>query len=225
MPTEKLVFDVNETLLDLSPLDAVFAQLFGDAGLRRTWFASLLHWSTVTTLTRQYQDFTTLAGDCLDALARQRGIDLDDNGRQEVFASIATLPPHADVPGALARLSEHGFTLIALTNSAQNTVDRQFEHAGLTGYFDHVLSVDAARCYKPHPSAYAVAAGALGCPNAELRLIAAHDWDVTGAIRAGLKGAFVARNGSVFNRAGEQPEIVGDDLADVAKQLLSHRSD
>jgi 2-haloacid dehalogenase len=129
------------------------------------------------------------------------------------------------VVGALARLREHGFTLVALTNSAQATVEAQLAQTGLDPYFAHILSVATARCYKPHPQAYALAANALGCTNAELRLIAAHDWDVTGAMRTGCAGAFVARHGETINALGETPDIIGSDLADVADQLIDKEED
>lgn len=221
MPRTHLVFDVNETLLDLSPLDTVFAELFGDAGARRRWFGALLHWSTVATLTRRFMNFSELAGHCLDQLAARRGTPLAAADRQRVFDVVGTLPPHDDVPGALGHLRRQGFQLVALTNSAQATVDAQFAHAGLTDYFDHVLSVEAAACYKPHPNAYAVATGTLGARPESVRLIACHDWDVTGAMRAGLKAAFVARGDARLNAAGETPDIVGPDLTDVAGRIIA----
>lgn len=221
MPTTHLVFDVNETLLDLSALDPIFAELFGDDRSRREWFASLLHWSTVTTLTGRFLDFTRLAGHCLDQLAARRDVALNDKQRRQVFDAVASLPPHDDVYPTLQRLRAAGFTLTALTNSAQSTVDSQFANAGLTDSFDHVLSVEAASCYKPHPAAYTVAIDALGAPPDTLRLIACHDWDVTGALRAGLKAAFVARDDDSLNAAGDRPDIVGNGLADVAERIVA----
>lgn len=217
---QHLVFDVNETLLDLSPLDSVFDTIFGDARFRGLWFARLLHWSTVTTLTGQFQDFSALAGDCLDNLATDRDIALSADHRQEVFDTVATLPPHPEVRAALEKLKNHGHALAALTNSSQQTVDTQFANASLTPLFDHVLSVDAARCYKPHPDAYAVATQALGRPAADLRLIACHDWDITGAQRAGFRAAYVARDGKTINPAGDTPDIIGSDLGNVADQIV-----
>ena len=220
MPATHLVFDVNETLLDLSPLDNVFADLFGDAAFRGLWFERLLHWSTVTTLTGQFLDFGVLAGHCLDQLGDMHDVSLDEQQRQRVFQTIATLAPHPDVTDALGELKKAGFSLTALTNSAQATVDKQFDNAGMTTYFDHVLSVDSARCYKPHPKAYEVATAALDAPADQLRLVAAHDWDVTGAMRAGLNAAFVARGRARLSPAGEHPDIVADDLADAARQII-----
>ena len=221
MPTTHLVFDVNETLLDLSVLDPVFAEVIGDARSRREWFSSLLHWSTVTTLTGRFVDFSQLAGHCLDQLAVRRSVSLDDAQRQRIFDTVATLPPHDDVRPALARLRNAGFTLTALTNSAQSTVDSQFANAGLAEAFDHVLSVESAACYKPHPSAYAVACNVLNAAPEALRLIACHDWDVTGAMRAGLRAAFLARGDESLNAAGDRPDIVGTGLARVAEQIIA----
>lgn len=217
---QHLVFDVNETLLDLSPLDSVFETIFGDARFRGLWFARLLHWSTITTLTGQFKDFGALASDCLESLAADQGIALSTDHRQQVFDTIATLPPHPEVRDALEKLKNQGYALTALTNSAQKTVDTQFANAGLTPLFDHVLSVDAARCYKPHPDAYAVATQALSRPAADLRLIACHDWDITGAQRAGMQAAYVARDGKTINPAGDTPDIIGSDLGDVADQIV-----
>lgn len=224
MPRTHLVFDVNETLLDLSPLDGVFDRIFDTPSLRTVWFQRMLHWSTVTTLTGQFMDFGTLAGHCLTQLADQQRIDLSESQRQRVFDTIATLAPHAEVRAALQRLADAGFSLTALTNSGQSTVDTQFDNAGLTGLFDHVLSVDSARCYKPHPDAYAVASRQLGTDPKHLRLIACHDWDVTGALRAGLQAAFVARPGATLNPAGDTPDIIGDDLAEVAEHIVARDS-
>lgn len=221
MPTTHLVFDVNETLLDLSTLDPVFRDLFGDTHSRREWFASLLHWSTITTLTGQFIDFPRLAGHCLDQLAARRDVALAADQRQRVFAAVATLQPHDDVRPALTRLRDAGFTIAALTNSAQTTVDTQFANAELGDAFDRVLSVEAAARYKPHPEAYAVASDALDAAPGALRLIACHDWDVTGALRAGLKAAFVARGDASLNAAGERPDIVGHGLADVAERIIA----
>ena len=215
-----LVFDVNETLLDLAPLDAVFDDLFGEPGLRQRWFSTLLQWSMVSTLTGRYRDFSLLGGDSLNALAQRRSVVLTDAQRAQLLDCIATLPPHPDVLPALGQLRDAGFCLLALTNSPQRTVDAQFAHAGLTPLFDQVLSVDGARVFKPHPDAYALAASAMQCGLSDLCLIAAHDWDVTGALRAGCTAALVARDGALAHPAGEAAPIVGADMHAVAQQLI-----
>jgi 2-haloacid dehalogenase len=54
-----------------------------------------------------------------------------------------------------------------------------------------------------------------------VRLIAAHAWDVSGALAAGAKAAFVARPGAVPSPLGPQPDVVAVDIARIADALLS----
>jgi len=54
----------------------------------------------------------------------------------------------------------------------------------------------------------------------EVRLVAAHGWDVVGAMRAGCAAAFVARPGAVLYPLSERPDVVGADLREVADRIL-----
>jgi 2-haloacid dehalogenase len=132
---------------------------------------------------------------------------------------MGRLPPHPEVAHALRRLRSAGFPLATLTNSSRKTAHRQLEHAGLVDLFDHVLSVEKVRSYKPAPAPYLMAAERLGASPKEMRMVAAHDWDVWGATRAGCEAAFVDRAGAPFS-LGRPPQIVGDDLASVAEAIL-----
>lgn len=214
-----IVFDVNETLLDLGALRGPFAVAFGSAEPLGEWFARLLHASLVVTLTDTYEDFGTLGRRSLDALARRRGVGLPEEHRDAILGTMRRLPPHPEVPAALERLRSAGFPTAALTNSAGEVARAQLEYAGLIGFFDRVLSVDEVRRFKPAPEPYRMAAERLGVLPAELRLVAAHDWDVRGAIGAGCAGAYVARGGVPFV-LGEPPEIVEVDLAEVVDAIL-----
>ncbi|MEQ8798780.1 MAG: haloacid dehalogenase type II [Salinisphaeraceae bacterium] len=220
MTPRTLVFDVNETLLDLAALDPVFADLFGDAGVRREWFALLLRWSMVTSLTGAYRDFTKLGAASLATLAESHDRTLSADDYRAVSTAIRELPPHPDVAPGLARLADAGFRLTALTNSAQAAVDEQLQRAGLNRYFEHILSVDAVQRFKPHPDVYAHAADTLAVAPADLCMVAAHDWDITGAMRAGFAGAYISRQETVCHRAGETPDLVARDLDHLADQLL-----
>jgi 2-haloacid dehalogenase len=214
-----IVFDVNETLLDLGALREPFARAFGDAAPLGEWFARLLHASLVAALTDTYEDFGTLGRRALDALAVRRGVELSDEDEEGILGTMRRLPPHPEVPDALARLRSAGFAVAALTNSSGPVARQQLEHAGLIGLFDHVLSVDEVRRFKPAPEPYRMAAERLGVTPAEMRMVAAHDWDVWGAIRAGCAAAYVARSAAPF-LLGEPPEIVGPDLAQVVDAIV-----
>ena len=122
---------------------------------------------------------------------------------------------------ALQRLRDAGLRLAALTNSTEQVAQAQLEHAGLLDSFELVLSADTVRRLTPAPEPYLMAAERLGVAVGEVRLIAAHAWDVAGAARAGCATAFVGRPGKVLDPLVERPEIVGADLAEVADAILA----
>jgi 2-haloacid dehalogenase len=216
-----LVFDVNETLLDLAALDPAFEEAFAMPGVRREWFAQLLQSALVATVTDAYADFGTIGSAALEMVAQRHGRRLSARDREAILGTMRTLPPHPDVVPALTRLTAAGLRLAALTNNTGEVVRAQFDHAGLTGFFDPIMSADTVRRPKPAPDAYLMAARRMGVDIGGMRMIAAHAWDIAGAIRAGAAAAFVGRPGMVLDPGVPRPEIVGQDLGDVAEQILA----
>lgn len=216
-----LVFDVNETLLDLSALRPVFEAEIGDAELIPSWFGQMLRNSLVATITERYLPFDELGVDALLLVTKKAGLEVDEAMARRVVGGMRSLPPHPEVRPALERLRAGGYETVTLTNSSSSMVADQIHNAGLEDLFDHLFSVEAVRRFKPAREPYAHVAEVTGRSMAELRMVAAHDWDVTGAIRAGAKGAFVARPGMFLTRVSETPDVIGATLAEVADQLLA----
>lgn len=216
-----IVFDVNETLLDLSALDPAFEAVFGSSAPRRSWFSQVIQSALVSVATGVHHDFATVGRGALDMIAAREGVELDDAAREQVLGTMRRLPPHPEVPGALARLRDAGLRLATLTNSPPATAEAQLDFAELSSLFEARLTVEPAGCLKPGAAPYRYAADALGVSVGDLRLVAAHAWDVTGALRAGCAAAFVARPGMVLDPTGETPDVVGRDLDDVADRLLA----
>jgi len=215
------VFDVNETLLDLAGLDPHFQRVFGDAGMRRVWFQQMIQSALVATVTGAYRPFGQIGLAALAMTAEQAGVELRDPDRDAIAAGMRRLPAHPEVPGALERLHRAGLRLAALTNSTEEVARAQLEHAGIIGWFEQVLSADMVRRLKPAPESYLLAAERLGVPVGQVRLIAAHAWDVAGAARAGCATAFVARPGKVLDPLVEAPDVIGADLAEVADRIIA----
>jgi 2-haloacid dehalogenase len=216
-----IAFDVNETLLDLAVLDPLFEEAFGDAALRQQWFAQMLQLAFVGGLVGRYVDFTTAQRGALEMLAALRGVELDDEQREGILDGMRTLPPHPEVPEALDRLRGEGFALAALTNSPLAVAEDQVRNAGIVDRFDAVLSADEVQALKPQPEPYALVARTFDVAPGDVRLVAAHAWDVAGALAAGCAAAFVARPGKVLSPLGDQPDIVGDDVAEVADAIVA----
>lgn len=219
---ETLLFDVNETLLDMQALRPHFERLFGDRRVMAEWFELMLRHSMVATVTRSYRPFDELGRDALAMVGKKYELELDSTAIEGVIGEMSRLPPHSDVIPALTQLRDAGFRMATLTNSAPPVLSAQLNYAGLADFFERQFSVEAVGLFKPAPETYRYAAEQLGEPVGNVRLLAAHDWDVTGAIRAGAKGAFVARKGMVLGETGEIPDISGPNLLTVAS-LVSGR--
>jgi len=215
-----IVFDVNETLLDLDPMSTQFEKHFGDAAVAKKWFAQLLQNALVATVTETYHDFVDLAKDALGMVAELQRVSLSADDKDKILATMRDLPPHDDVPRNLERLKKKGFRLAALTNSPYRSLKDQLSNAGISGFFEQTLSVDEVNVFKPHRAVYEMAAKKLGVETNHIRMVAAHNWDTTGAIRAGCRAAFLARAGHVLGEADERPDIIGATMDEVIAQII-----
>jgi 2-haloacid dehalogenase len=152
--------------------------------------------------------------------AARLGRNVSAHEVEDVVGAMSRLPAHAEVPGALGRLRAAGFRLTALTNSVLEVATAQLTHAGLIDLFEAVFSADEVRALKPAPLPYRMVAQRCGVDIGDVCLVAAHAWDVSGALAAGCQAALVSRAGVVPSPVGEQPTVAGADLTEVADALL-----
>jgi 2-haloacid dehalogenase len=217
---ELLVFDVNETLLDMSPLRIDFEDVFGSGEAMGEWFARLLHGSLVSNQLDEYRAFGVIGVEALLSMAEKRGVALDEATATEIVTRLAILPAHLDVIPALERLLDAGFRTAALTNGSTKAANVQIENAGLHTFIQRVVSVEEVGRFKPDPATYRHVAQVMDLHVSRTMLISAHDWDVAGAMGAGASAAFVRRPGSLWSIPVESPEVVGTDLREIADQLI-----
>jgi 2-haloacid dehalogenase len=216
-----IVFDVNETLLDLDSLHPTLDRIFGDPAALRLWFANLITYSEALTLADVYVPFTDIGAAVLRMLAATRGITISAADAAELTDRFATMPPHPEVPAALRRLREHGFRLFTLTDNTLAISGRQLEHAGVIDVFERRFSVDeTVRRHKPAAEAYHCVAAALKADPGDICLIACHVWDTIGAQSAGWQAALILREGNAPLEVGPQPDYIGRDLSVIADQLI-----
>lgn len=225
-PVSTLVFDVNETLLDITTLEPLFERLFGTSGTLREWFAEMILYSQTLTLSGRYMPFGALAGGVLRMVGDNKSVVVRDDDIAELKVLFGTMPAYPDVVPALSRLRDAGFTLVTLTNSAPGQSPTPMERAGIASLFDHHFSVDAVKRFKPHPATYELVTNRLGVTPQAACMVACHLWDTIGAQCCGYTGAFVARphNSIVKEAQVPQPDIVARDLDDFASQIIAaHR--
>ena len=221
--TPKVIFfDVNETLLDLTPLkEKVTDVLGGRKELVKLWFTTMLQYSLVATVGDHYRNFDEIGAATLRMVAQNQDISLSEEDAKEALKPILSLPAHPDVPEALARLKEAGFTLVTLTNSSNKAVEAQMTNSDLKQYFDKLLSVEEVGKYKPHSRVYTRATRKMGVEAGESMMIAAHGWDIAGAVWAGWQTAFISRPGQQLYPLADKPEIIAPTLSEIAEKLLA----
>ena len=217
-----IVFDVNETLLDLEAIRPTFDRIFDDPAAMRLWFAGLITYSEALTLAGVYVPFTEIGGAVLRMVAATRGIAITDADGAELTERFASMPPHPEVPAALRRLRDHGFRLFTLTDNTLEISGTQLERAGVIDVFERRFSVDeTVERHKPAPEAYHWVAKELEVDPQDICLVACHVWDTLGALAAGWQAGLILRQGNAPLDIGPQPNYVGDDLDALADQLIA----
>ena len=219
--TTVVAFDVNETLLDLRSLDPAFEELLGTSALRGQWFAQMLQLSFVGGLTGNYVDFRQAQEAALRMIAERAGKAITDADVTTMVDRMNTLPPHREVPRALAELRDTRLKIVALVNSLRSVGEAQLTNAGIRQFFDDVISADEVRKLKPSPEPYQLVADRFQVPLSEVRLVAAHSWDISGALAAGARAAFVARPGMVVSPIGARPDIIASDIDATVKAIIA----
>lgn len=189
--------------------------------LMRTWFSATLRNSMLASMTGYYAPFDQQGIGALIVLGQTEGVDISSAQAGYVLAGLEELKPHPDVVPALESMMARGMRCAALSNSSSRVLTAQIRNAGLADYFERLISVDKVGLFKPAPEVYRHGAAELGVEIGSMWMVAAHDWDITGAIRAGAKGAFVDRGSGVPSLLAERPDVSGSDLGDVATQLLA----
>src|SRR5918996_273810 len=165
-----IVFDVNETLLDLTALDAHFERVFRAAGVRVEWFKQVVQSALLTTILDAYSDFGAVGAAALEMTAAVHDVRLTRDDRNAILGAMRELPPHPEVPDSLRRLHEAGMRLCALTNSTQAVAEAQLGHAGLAPYFERIMSADTVGRLKPHAAVNHMAACECGVWDQQLPL-------------------------------------------------------
>jgi 2-haloacid dehalogenase len=216
-----IVFDVNETLLDLETMEPTFQRIFHDKSAMRLWFANLILYSAALTVAGCYVPFTDIGSAVMKMMADTRGIRIDDKDKKELTDKFSTMPPHPEVPAALRKLRAAGFRLFTLTDNLLEVQTRQLEHGGIADLFERRFSADGVKHHKPSRQAYGHVEKELGLEPSQFCLIACHTWDTLGAVAAGWQAALIKRPGNDLLAVGPQPEITGKDLNDVADRLIA----
>ena len=213
-----VVFDVNETLSDMSPLAVRFEEVGAPNLMAPTWFAELLRDGFALTVCGVAEPFARLAAETLRLKLESQDLDRDlDEAVEHVLSGFAGLALHPDVPEGLNALADLGVRLVTLSNGSAQVAETLLEHAGVRPLFERLLSVEEAGIWKPASGAYDYALTECGVDAEDAMLVAVHPWDVNGAARAGLGTAWVNRAESRYPAYFTAPDLSVTSLPELAR--------
>jgi 2-haloacid dehalogenase len=191
---QAVIFDVNETLTDMEPLRARFEDAGLPGHLMDTWFASVLRDGFALAAAGGYAEFARIAHDVL------RGMSLEDKAIGHVLSGFA----------------EGGIRLFTMTNGAAAMTEGILRREGLLDLVEARLDVSGPGVWKPARAAYEYAVGQAGVRPDQAALVAVHPWDIDGAQRAGLVGAYLDRRGTPYPSVLSAPNVSAPDLRALA---------
>ncbi|HUB22920.1 MAG TPA: haloacid dehalogenase type II [Streptosporangiaceae bacterium] len=213
-----VAFDVIETLMSLEPLRARLTDIGQPPGLLEAWYTRTLREGMALSATGDYVSFGDAAQTALRALTQYT---ISDSQVASVMAGWDELPAFPDALPAVTRLTDAGVRVACLTNGTSYLTSSFVNRTGLGSLVDRVISVEEVYRWKPAGVVYQYAASVMNVPNDRMALVAAHDWDCHGAKRAGLTTGWVSRKSGGFGAPFAPPDVVGEDLVEVAAKLLA----
>ncbi|WP_217247273.1 haloacid dehalogenase type II [Streptomyces sp. AC602_WCS936] len=216
-----LVFDVNETLSDMGPLQDRFADIGVPPHAYRLWFASVLRDGFALTASGAFADFPSVAREGMRVLLSSvPGWSGDiEEAADHVLDGFSRLEVHPDVPDGVRALRERGLRLLTMTNGSSELSEGLLGRAGLADCFERHLDVSGPRSWKPAPAAYQYVVEQAGVRPEEAVLVAVHPWDVDGAQRAGLGGAWLRRGPVEYPQVMLPPTHTVGNLRELAETL------
>lgn len=196
-----LVYDVYGTLLDVDAATRIAAaepgmeQLARDeARISALWRQRQLAHSWLNSQMQRYQPFWEITVATLEMTLDELGID-DNRVRDRLLDLYLDLSPYAEVAAALEDMAAAGQKLAVLSNGNPQMLDRALGSAGLDTLFVAVLSVDAVRCFKPHPDVYRLVTKQFDCAAEDVTFFSSNPWDIAGAGHFGFRTIWINRNG------------------------------
>lgn len=215
-----ILFDVNETLSDMSPLSARFDTVGAPAHLAGLWFAELLRDGFALTASGDIESFAVLGAEALRVRLHGQSLNRPlEEAVDHVMQGFSELAVHPDVPQGIRALSELGIRLVTLSNGAATVADTLLQGAGVRDRFERLLTVEDAGVWKPARRAYTYALDECGVTSDDTMLVAVHPWDIDGAARAGLGTAWVSRNGAPYPSYFSAPDISVVSLTKLSEAL------
>lgn len=208
-------------ILDPRPIFALAERLFPGKGaeLSNLWRIRQFEYQWLRALSGRYVDFWRATEDALVFSANVLKLELLPEKRKQLMDAYLQLRAWPDVAPALRSLKSASIRLAILSNATAEILDSGIRNSQLDGLFEHVLSTDSLRTYKPEARAYQMAVDAFGLRREEIGFVAFAGWDVAGAKWFGYPTFWVNRLNVPVEELGVLPDATGGTLAELLPLL------
>ena len=220
-----VVFDIIGTCFSLEKPRMQLIELGAPSYALELWFATSLRDAFAFSHAGQYQPLKEILQAELPRTLHLLDIDLNEAQQKQVIATMSELELQPTAKEALQIFNETGYKIVALTNGSEKSTLNLLERAGVKQYFTEIYSCDAIAkrgtgaiaVTKPHADVYKMIRTD---DLTKVWLVAAHAWDIAGAIGVGMKTAFVKQLEKDYLKVYPQPQIVAENLKDAAQQIV-----
>lgn len=222
MRVKAIAFDAFP-ILDPGPVFALGEELFPGKGaaLANAWRTRQFEYTWLRTISRNYADFWRVTEDALVFAAKLLKLDLTNEKRVRLMDAYLSIRCWPEAPAALRSLKNAGIRLAFLSNMTQKMLEAGVRNSGLEGVFEHLLSTDRVKVYKPDPRAYQIGVDALRLKREEIVFAAFAGWDAAGAKAFGYPTFWVNRQNQPAEELGVVPDAAGATLNDVVRYIAS----
>jgi 2-haloacid dehalogenase len=219
MMTKAIVFDAYGTLFDVRSVLNRCEEVFPGYGsdLTTLWRTKQLEYTWLRSLMGKYEDFWQVTQDGLSFACRFLGLAPSQEQIDYLMQAYLTLSPFPEIPAALESLSKVPCSI--LSNGSPKMLDAVVRNAGLTWRFQHVLSADKVRIYKPHPTVYQLAEIHCGIHRQEIAFVSSNCWDVAGGKAFGFTSYWLNRQNAPLEMLGFQPDGIIRSATELAAVL------
>jgi 2-haloacid dehalogenase len=219
MTIKALAFDAYGTIFDVHSVIALCEEFFPSRGtaLSQLWRTKQLEYTWLRSLMGKYEDFWKVTEDGLTFACASLGLSLTDDQRVRLMEAYLHLTPYPDVASALKRLNH--LPLAILSNGAPSMLQDVVANAGLRDDFQHLISVDSVKIFKPHASVYQLAPDKFGFTANEIGFVSSNGWDIAGAAHFGFTTFWINRAKQPVEALGNGPYKIVSTLHDVADAL------
>ncbi|MEK4649189.1 haloacid dehalogenase type II [Exiguobacterium sp. FSL W8-0210] len=217
MTIQALVFDVYGTLFDVHSVKEQAEVLYPDHGeaISKRWREKQLEYSFLRQLNGQYVPFSQVTQDALRYTLLELKIHVTEEQITTLMETYLTLDVYPEVSSVLETMADKH--LVVFSNGSHDMLDPLIEQSGLADRFEHLVSVDDIKQYKPAPASYMHALNTLGLKREEILFMSSNGWDITGAKSFGFKTAWINRNGLPVEELNLDPDRIYDDLTGITE--------